>query len=198
MNNKLLGIGLLTVLASASIASADLMWDEAIDGDISGDYTAPTQMFTKGTNNHVIFTTVGGTPQDREYFTFTVDAGFQLSAIILDQFDTDPETNLGFMGVVSGSVFPTPPEAPDPTALLGYALFGSADVGNDILQSMGGGGGAIGFSGPLGAGTYTFWAQETGPSTDDWDLNFVVTAVPAPPAFMLLLAAGFARKRRRS
>jgi MYXO-CTERM domain-containing protein len=182
----------------AASASADLMWDEAIDGDLSGDYTNPTQLYTKGVNNHVIFTTVGGNPeQDREYFTFEVAEGFQLDAIILSNFETDPETNLGFIGVATGNVFPTPPDAPDVTQLLGYYLPGMDDVGDDILQAMGNGGGSQGFSGPLGAGSYTFWAQETGPSTDNWDLNFVVSEVPAPGALALLGLGGIAARRRR-
>ena len=177
------------------------MWDEAIDGDLSGDYQNPTQLFTKGVNNHVIFTTLGaaenGGDQDREYFTFTVAEGFELVSIVLDGFETDPESNLGFIGIASGSIHPTPPDAPDPTSLLGYALVGVADVGNDILQVMGQGGGSIGFSGPLGAGSYNFWAQETGPSTDNWDLNFIVTEVPAPGALALLGLSGLVARRRR-
>jgi len=179
----------------AGSASADLMWDEAIDGDLSDDYLNPTQIFTKGVNNHVIFTTATG--DDREYFTFTIDAGYQLSALILDGFATDPDTNLAFLGVAEGSVFPTGPDAPDVTTLLGYGLIGLSDVGNDILQLIGLGGGAQGFSGPLGPGTYTWWAQETAPSVDDWDLNFVVTEIPAPGAFALLGIAGLAGSRRR-
>ena len=182
-------------------ALADLMWDEAIDGDLSSDYLNPTQLFTKGVNNHVIFTTVGaaenGGNQDREYFTFTVAEGFELVSIVLDGFETSPESNLGFISIAEGSVFPTPPDAPDVTSLLGYYLPGVNDVGNDILQVMGQGGGSQGFTGPLGAGTYSFWAQETGPSTDNWDLNFVVTEVPAPGALALLGLSGLVARRRR-
>jgi MYXO-CTERM domain-containing protein len=185
----------------AASASADLMWDEAIDGDLSSDYLNPTQLYTKGVNNHVIFTTIGaaenGGDQDREYFTFDVAVGYQLEAIILSNFETDPITNLGFIGVAAGNVFPTSPEAPNVTELLGYYLPGVDDVGDDILQAMGNGGGSQGFSGPLGAGSYTFWAQETGPSTDNWDLNFVVSEVPAPGALALLGLGGIAARRRR-
>ena len=184
-----------------STAAADLMWDEAIDGDLSSDYLSPTQLFTKGVNNHVIFTTIGqaenGGDQDREYFTFTVAEGYELVSIVLDGFETSPETNLGFIGIAAGSVFTTPPDAPDPTQLLGYYLPGVSDVGSDILQAMGQGGGSQGFSGALGAGSYSFWAQETGPSTDNWDLNFIVTEVPAPGALALIGLGGLIARRRR-
>ena len=184
-----------------STAAADLMWDEAIDGDLSSDYLSPTQLFTKGVNNHVIFTTIGqaenGGDQDREYFTFTVAEGYELVSIVLDGFETSPETNLGFIGIAAGSVFTTPPDAPDPTQLLGYYLPGVSDVGSDILQAMGQGGGSQGFSGALGAGSYSFWAQETGPSTDNWNLNFIVTEVPAPGALALIGLGGLIARRRR-
>ena len=195
----LLSLSTLAVITTA--ASADLMWDESIDGDLSGDYLNPTQLFTKGVNNQVLFTTVGsgsnGGEQDREYFTFTIAEGYELAAIILDGFETSPESNLGFISIAAGDSFPTPADAPDPTSLLGYALPGVGDIGNDILQTMGQGAGSQGFSGPLGAGSYTFWAQETGPSTDNWDLNFVVTAIPAPGSLALLGLGGFVSRRRR-
>ena len=66
---------------------------------------------------------------------------------------------------------------------------------------MGQGGGSIGFTGPLGPGSYSFWAQETGPSTDNWDLNFIVIeqagVVPGVGGLAGLMGAGLARRRRR-
>ena len=81
-------------------------------------------------------------------------------------------------------------------------LLGLSDGGNDILQAMGGGAGSQGFSGTLGPGSYTFWAQETGPSTDDWDLNFIVTQassplVPGPGALAGLIGITVITGRRR-
>ena len=186
-------------MALGCSASADLMWDEAFDGDLSGDYLNPTQLSIKGVNNHVVFTSVDfpGDP-DREYFTFTIDEGYELSSVVLDVFDTVPEFNLGFIGIASGAQFPTPPSMPDPGEMLGYALIGTSDVGNDILQLMGEGAGSQGISGPLGAGSYSIWAQETSTSLDVWDLNFVVTAVPAPAGLALLGLGGFSTRRRRS
>ena len=98
---------------------------------------------------------------------------------------------------------PTSPDAPDPTTLLGYALVGVSDMGNDILQPMGTWPGSQGFSGPLGPGSYTFWVQETGPSTDNWDLDFMIEAttpaVPGPGALAGLMGiACLAGRRRRS
>ena len=194
MNTQITAALIMAGVFAGSV-SADLMWDEAIDGDLSGDYLNPTQLFTKGVNNHVRFTTVGS--EDKEYFTFEVAEGFELVAIVLDNFETDPEGNLGFIGIAQGDVFPTPPDAPDVTSLLGYYLPGVSDIGSDIMQAMGNGGGSQGFSGPLGAGSYSFWAQETAASDDVWDLNFIVTEVPAPGALALIGVAGLAARRRR-
>ena len=182
----------------ASSTAADLMWNEAFDGDLSEDYLNPTQLEIKGVNNHVIFTTIDlqGDP-DREYFTFTIAAGYELSSVILDVFDTTPEFNLGFIAIASGSQFPTPPSAPDPGAMLGYALVGTTDAGNDILPLMAEGAGSQGFVGPLGAGDYSIWAQETSIAVDQWDLNFVVTEVPAPGALALVGLGGMILRRRR-
>ena len=195
--------GIVSILAvcafTGTSAIADLMWDEAIDGDLSGDYANPTQLFTKGVNNHVRFITedLSGDP-DREYFTFTIDAGYELTNLFLDTFETTPEFNLAFIAIASGSAFPTPPSAPDPGAMLGYALVGIPDAGTDILQLMGEGAGSQGFTGPLGAGSYSIWAQETSIAIDVWDLNFVVTAIPAPGALSLLGLGAIGLRRRRA
>ena len=57
--------------------------------------------------------------------------------------------------------------------------------------------GTIGFTGPLGAGDYTIWAQETNPAVDSWNLGFVVTQVPAPGVLACFGLAGLAGRRRR-
>ena len=82
--------------------------------------------------------------------------------------------------------------------MLGYALVGIPDAGTDILQLMGEGAGSQGFTGPLGAGSYSIWAQETSIAIDVWDLNFVVTAIPAPGALSLLGLGAIGLRRRRA
>ena len=175
--------------------NADIIWDEAVDGDLSNNYLAPDELFVSSGDNIVKFVTVGA--EDKEYFTFTIDAGFELSLIILNDFQTDPKGNLAFFGVAEGDVFPTSPDTPSPGDLLGYTLFGSDKIGTDRLQDMGQGGGSIGFEGPLAAGTYTFWAQETFFTDDVWDLNFVIAEVPAPGAIAVLAIGGLGISRRR-
>ena len=71
-------------------------------------------------------------------------------------------------------------------------------LGTNILDDMGVGSGAIGFIPPLGAGTYSFWLQQTGGAVIGYGLDFVV--VPEPTAAGLLslglLGLAFVGRRR--
>ena len=103
------------------------------------------------------------------------------------------------MGFSAGDVLDADPISPNPSGLLGYALPSEADSGTDFFDLMGLASGAQGYSGPLGEGDYTFWAQETSPSADDsliWvkygpaqSAQLAATAVPpawVPPLPSLL------------
>ena len=191
-------VALLALAPMAAIASADVVYDELTDGDMSDDPNAPTFVDVSEGESTVIFVT-DREGDDRDIFTFNVAEGYQLVGVILDLFDTnsDDPANLGFIGFSAGDILPLDPSAPDPTQLLGYALVSIGDSGTDIFDVMAQGGGSQGYDGPLGAGDYTFWAQETSPTTDDWQVTFVITEVPSPGALALLGVAGLAGRRRR-
>ena len=112
-------LAVAAVLPAASMASADLVYDESVDGEMSADPNAPTFISVGEGDNTVLFTT-DGDGDDRDIFTFNVADGFQLVGVVLDLFDTgenDP-ANLAFIGFSAGSVLGTDPLAPDVTALL--------------------------------------------------------------------------------
>ncbi len=179
-------------------AFAEIVYDESFDGDLSDNYLAPTSInVSEGFNTFVFTTDRDG--DDRDIFTFEVADGYQLSGVILDLFDTnaDDPSNLGFIGFSGGSVLGIDPDIPNPAGLLGYALVFENDSGSDIFDVMANGGGAQGYDGPLGAGPYTFWAQETSPTSDDWRVTLVVTPVPGPGALALAALAGVMPRRRR-
>ena len=183
--------GLIPCFMAAS-AMADIVWDEDVDGSLSTDRFNTTDFGTLNLgSNNMIADTVSGISK---FFTFTIAEGEELSAMILDEWIS--EDDLGFLGVVTGDFFSVDPSNPDVTQLLGYVHHGDTFVGEDILPAMGQGPGSIGFTGPLGAGTYSFWIRQGGADLTTQDINFVVT--PAPGAFALLGVAGLILRRRRA
>ena len=198
MRFRTFAVASLVMAPIAGMAAADVVYDEAIDGELSADPNAPT-FISVGEGDNTVIAVTDQDGDDRDIFTFNVADGYQLVGVILDIFNTntgDPN-NLGFIGFSAGDVLGTDPLAPDPTALLGYALVDEGDSGTDIFDVMAQGGGAQGYDGPLGAGDYTFWLQETSPSADDWAVTFVINQVPSPGALALLGMAGLAGRRRR-
>ena len=188
-------ISALTALVVTGIAAADVVYDEAVDGDLSDLGSAPTFIdFSEGVNN-VLFVTDPGS--DRDIFTFTIAEGYELAGLVVEEFDTNNDVNLAFIAITPGAFLPYDPDEPDTEQMLGYALFDENYVGSDIFLEMGTAFGTIGYDGPLGPGDYTIWAQENGPSVDIWNLGFVVNQVPAPGAIAVLGLAGLATGRRR-
>ena len=179
------------VLMTAGTCVADVVWDEDIDGSLSTDRFNTTNFGTLdiGSNNMICDTQSGIS----KFFTFTIGAGQELSAIILDEWIS--EDDLGFLGIVTGDFFDVDPANPDVTQLLGYVHHGETSVNTDILPAMGQGPGSQGFAGALGAGDYSFWIRQGGAQLTTQDLNFVVT--PAPGAVALMGLAGVAARRRR-
>lgn len=93
---------------------------------------------------------------DRDCFTITIAPTQFLSAIILANYGSTDRA--AFLGVQAGAAFTEDASNPNVANLLGYTLFGpgSAPVSTDLLFNLGAGSGAIGFTGALPNGTYTF------------------------------------------
>lgn len=164
---------LLTTLMifSVTLVLADSTYNESVTGDLSGDQSAPTVWDLTVGHNILTATSVAG---DVEYVTVNIPFGMQLEALMLESYiSTD---DLAFIAVQTGTTFTESPTSANPANLLGYAHFGTQQnqVGTDILDDMGQGSGAIGFSGPLQGRHYTFWIQEAGPAPVTYTLNFVV------------------------
>lgn len=190
-------ITLLTAAVAALLtasASAQSIWDENIDGDLSDDHLNPTGPVNLSLGSNTITgSTISG---DRDYITLIVPGELQLSQIFVDSYSGD---DLAFIALQQGTQV-TDPDAPVVGDLLGYTHFGTANntVGTNILDDIGQGDGAIGFTGPLGPGTYSVWIQETGGVSVSYGLDFIVTDIPAPGALTLLGLAAIAPRRRRS
>jgi len=173
---------LLTALPSAAGAFS---YSEGIDGDLSGDRLAPTALVAAAGSNTLSGSTIAG---DLEYLRITLPSGFQLGSLVLNSVSSADD--VAFIAVQSGTTFTVTPATATPGALLGYTHFGSgptaggATVGNDMLDDMGLGVGAIGFLPPLSGNDFTFWIQQTTAQSFGYSLNFVV--VPEPGTFALL------------
>ncbi len=180
----------LPALLAVTGASADVIWDESINGDLSGDGLAPTPfVLDSGTHSLLASTGVG----DREYISITIPVGLELSELWLAAYQgTD---GVAFVGIQEGPQF-TVQQADGPAGLLGWSHFGTGagQVGTNILDDIGVGAGAIGFDGPLTAGTYSFWMQQLAPAVS-YQFDFVV--VPAPACAGIFAMAGLAACRRR-
>lgn len=158
-----------------SVASAQFAYDESTDGDLSDDPNAPTLIVSSETTITVAFTT-DREGLDRDIYTVEVPSGYELSGIILDDYNSNYPENLGFVGFSSGSVLDANPILPTAAGLLGWALPDESNVGEDLFLDMGQGAGAIGYDAPLPAGSYTFWFQETSDSNDEWVVSVILTA----------------------
>ncbi|HBV63341.1 MAG TPA: hypothetical protein DEF45_10010, partial [Rhodopirellula sp.] len=121
---------------------------------------------------------------DTDVFTFTVEPGFQWSGLYVDAYaypngaGTD---NAAFLALDTGTSFPYNAEDFasfnfDPNGFLGGTIFGTDDVGDSNILPRAGNVAGSGFSGPLGAGTYTIYIQQTGPASS-YTLDFEVTSV---------------------
>ena len=180
-----------------SVQAAD--WNEAVNGDLSGNGLAATALTVAAGSNSVRGTTgraFAGGPVDTDYFTITVPAGHELSELTV-LAGTSVLGDGSFIGLMSGSAFTVPPTAQTANGLLGWTLFSENNIGDDLLGFMSTPSfGSSGFSPPLPAGSYSFWVQETAVGVSTYALSLTVTAVPEPATalFMLgglaLLAAG--------
>ena len=198
-----------TLLASAALAAVStqvasanfVVFDEARDGDASDNRFAPTTVaLGAGVNTIRGFSGQSPTPDvhDLDYITFTVADGFRLDSFVLQSASVGGA--FSFVGLQAGPIVTIPADWTSiETPLLGWAHFGSADVGVDLLPVMSASPGSVGFSGPLAAGTYALWIMELDTSEPHtYSFGLGVTAVPAPSVLALAAACGlFPRRRAR-
>jgi PEP-CTERM motif len=182
----------------ASTASAVVVWDESVNGDVSNNPVAPTSInLAVGTNSFVA--TMPG--DDLDFITINVPANSQFSALIQGPYDSFDQ--ISFIAIGPGSQLPASILTYDPTGLLGYTHFGPGqfDEGTDLLPQLAVASfGVPGFATPLPSGAYSFWIQQESSIATSYRLDFVVTAVPEPASSVLFLLAGvgaLCRRRRK-
>ncbi len=176
---------LLGLTATPALAGS---WIESSNGDISGNRLAPSLLNIALGGNQITGTFGSG---DLDYLRIDVPAGLQISAITVTSYSGG---SVSFIGIQAGTTFSIAPNIASPGALLGYALFGGADLNTNILPAIATGSGALGFTPPLNAGSFTLWLQETA-GTTEYGLNIV--AIPAPGSAAVIVLGALALQRRR-
>ena len=167
---------LVLLLAVAAPASAVVVHNEAVNGDLSTDPSAPTALAFGAGGNTVIGTVFNsGFPNptgDRDFIRFSIPEGRKLIALNLLVWSPD---NIGFCAFNAGNTSYVPSAATDPNFLAGVHLFGSW-AGTDILprfvtdyatsNSL--------LAPELGPGTYCFVIQQTTNVVSSYSLEFVL------------------------
>ena len=197
--SALLWVAIGSTAIFAPLQAGAFIYNESVDGDLSGDRLAPTTLVPQPGSNTLAGTT---SPGDLEYVRISLPAGMQLSALVL--VSVTSTDNVAFIGLQAGPTFTVAPDEVVESDLLGYTHFGTGPVagtatpGNDILDNIGQGEGSIGFVPPLTGPDYTFWIQQFNSGPFSYSFDFVVMPEPGTPALLagagLLL--GLARWRR--
>lgn len=189
---KLAFVSIVSAFSLAPALAVGVVYDEAVDGDLSGNRLAPTSLSLGTGISSISGTTVAG---DLDYVTFNVPGTATLNSMTLARFTSTDD--LGFLAIQVGTTFTEPPSGTNISQLDGYSHFGTGtgvgapvtNVGEDTLAKMSTAPGATGFTLPLGAGDYTLWIQQTNLETVGY--KFELAVVPEPSSWVLL-GVGFA------
>lgn len=197
-----LGVLVTLVLAVAGPASAGVIYREAVDGDLSGNRLAPSQL-TLASGSNLISGTFGATTPtsdtlDLDYITVSVPAGLEFHRLVVT--DANVGGAVAFLGMEAGSQISVPHTTASAATLLGWAHYGTSSISADLFPEMSVASGAQGFTAPLGAGQYTLWIMELNTSdTFSYGFDLQLRPVPEPGVLPALLvpAAALVRVRRR-
>ncbi|HEX4412516.1 MAG TPA: hypothetical protein VH107_02740, partial [Lacipirellulaceae bacterium] len=172
-----------------------VVWDEAVNSDMSDNPTAPTAIpVAPGTNS--IVARLDGT--DLDFFTITVPAGSVFSGIFNPVYDSIDQ--ISFAAIANETSLPATVLNDNPAGLLGYTHFGPGAIDDgenlfDVMSTVQNG--VPGFTRPLPAGSYSFWVQQANTTDEGYQFDLVIDKVPEPCCGALVLIGGVACWWRR-
>lgn len=170
-------------LSLAAGGACAAIYDEAIDGDLSNEFSNRTALGPLSLGSNLVTASLAGragAQDDLDQFTFIISAGTQLSQIIWT-YDLGAFDGSGNLALIAG-------ETSD--VLQGFNSRGYTS-GSNVLPDL------------LGAGTYTFdiRAHDDIFGMESYSLDLRVAAVPLPAAGWLVLgglaALGLTGRRRK-
>jgi len=182
---------LIALVTLASAAHSAVIWDESIDGDLTGDRFNPQDLTLSAGSNTIIGTTGFS---DRDYFHFWNPLGNMITSVILRSYVSVDDVS--FLAVQEGGFITEDPLNANVGNLLGWTFFGTPEVGLDLLPMMGSNWGSIGFTPPLTGPNYAWWLQQTGDPTS-YVLEFNVVPEPSTLLVTAGLALGLRRRTKR-
>lgn len=171
-----------------SVVSAQIAFDETTNGDLGDPIAAsPTDLGVFGIGVNTVSGSLDNTFTflDRDAFTFTVAAGQQLDSL----FFTSLQGEGRFYALSNQDT-----ALSTTTANGNYytSLIGASNIGVNLLEGTVNDLKPAGSSesGPLAAGEYSFWFQETDFTVANYSLSLTVsTAVPEPSSTLALLGS---------
>ena len=163
----------------ASPATAQVVWDEAVDGDLSGNPGAPTPVSLAPGRNVIIGSVTSAFPSfdTRDYVTFTIPVGKALGSLNQLSYVDLPGGGPGDRGYHALDEGPTSlvPDMLNGSQFLGGAHMDPQVPGTDLLPDLASALLAgVGFDIPLGHGEYTYLIQQTGDERSGYELEFVI------------------------
>jgi hypothetical protein len=191
----------LMLVFAASIWSgslrADIVWNEPVNGDLSSVPGSPTAVSFLNGSNTIIGTLSEPNGDLRDYLTFTIGPDQFLTGLFLDAYVAD---GVGFQGINSGNTSFIP-EAGTAGSFLGLEFVFSDFIGTDMLPLLADSAasyGSIGFTVPLGPGTYSYVIQEITPGqSTSYQLSFNVVPEPTSAGFFCVAGLLLSIRRRR-
>jgi hypothetical protein len=192
MKQKTLPAASAALLFTIVSGHGAVIYNESVNRDLSGLFGSPTPLnLTTGANtiiarmgNNGNFGATNGS--DADYLTVTSDSGASLVSITVDSYSFGPNNpGVSFAGYVAAAEF-----AGQAAQDIGGSMLFNASSGN-ILDNFTGG------PSPLGAGTYSFWFQETSSNLVDYQLTLNLVPEPSTTLLGIFGASLFLANRRR-